>query len=256
MSNLISHQGSHGALQYTVYGGDIHFVEINLPPEEAVVAESGSMMYMEQGVQMQGMMGDGSRRNSGLLGSLIGLGKRKIMGESTFLARFTNKGSMPHNVAFAAAYHGTIIPVRLAECGGSVLCQKSSFLCATLGTEINIGFTKRITAGLFGGEGLILQRLDGDGVAFIHAGGTVKERKLEAGETLYVDTGSLVAFEKSVTFDVKAILGLRNLMFSGEDLFLTQVTGPGKVWMQSLPYGRSIVHLRETLAGMKSRGRR
>lgn len=251
MGTIVAGQGNHGKMQYTIYGGDIQFVETTLPPGDAMVSESGAMMYMDQGMQMQGMVGDGSQRNSGLLGSIIGLTKRKFMGENLFITRFMNKGTVPHKIAFSPAHQGVIIPIKLQECGGTVMCQKGAFLCATMGTEINIGFTKRLGAGFFGGEGFILQKLEGDGIAFVTAGGSIKEMSLMPNEKLYVDTGSLVAFQSSVTFDIKAILGIRNLMFSGEDLFLTEMTGPGKVWIQSLPYSRMVSYLHKSLQRVK-----
>ncbi len=225
-------------IEHIIHGHDIQFVEVILDPGETVIAENGLMMYMENGIQMDTRFSDGSEKNGGMFGTLFGMAKRKLIGESIFLAFFTNKGTSKKKVAFAAPHPGMIIPLDLRELGGSLLCQKGAFMCASRGTEINVGFTKRLTAGFFGGEGFILQRLNGDGQAFIHSGGTIMERTLGDGETLYVDTGSVVAFTPSVTFDIKIITGMKNIMFGHESLFLTTLVGPGKVWLQSLPFSR------------------
>src|SRR3954463_2729538 len=190
-------------IDYQIFGDDMQFVEIELDPQEAVVAEAGGMMYMEEGVEIETIFGDGSQQNSGLLGSLLGAGKRLLTGESLFMTVFHNRGQGKKRVAFGAPYPGKIIPIHLAEIGGELLAQKDSFLCAAKGVSLGIAFTKRFGAGLFGGEGFILERLQGDGFAFIHAGGTLYQRNLAPGETLRVDTGCIVAFQPSVDYDIQ-----------------------------------------------------
>ena len=225
-------------IDYKIYGDDMQFVEIELDPMEAAVAEAGGMMFMEDGIQMETIFGDGSNQNSGFLGSLLGAGKRLITGESLFMTVFQNRGSGKKKVAFGAPYPGKIIPVHLSEIGGELLAQKDSFLCAAKGVALGIAFTKRFGAGLFGGEGFILQRLQGDGLAFIHAGGTLYERTLAPGETLRVDTGCIVAFQPSVDYDIQMVGGIKSALFGGEGLFFATLRGPGKVWLQSLPLSR------------------
>ncbi|MCK4960839.1 MAG: TIGR00266 family protein, partial [Anaerolineales bacterium] len=203
-------------------------VEVELDPGEGVRAEAGTMTYMEDGIEMQTSTGGGIFK---------GL-KRAITGESFFITTFLNNGDGKSHVAFAAPYPGKIIPVNLTQFGGSILCQKDSFLCAAQGIEIEVALTKRIGAGIFGGEGFILQRLEGDGLVFVHAGGTIVEKDLVAGETLRVDTGCLVAFATNVEYDIQFIGGFQNALFGGEGLFLTRMTGPGKIYLQSLPFSR------------------
>lgn len=215
-------------IDYKIYGDDLQLVEIELDPGEGVRAEAGTMTYMEDDIEMQ--TGTGGGIFKGL--------KRAITGESFFITSFLNNGKSKSHVAFAAPYPGRIIPIELADFGGSILCQKDSFLCAAQGIEIEVAFTKRIGAGIFGGEGFILQRLEGDGMAFIHAGGTSIEKDLAAGETLRVDTGCLMAFSTSVDYDIQFIGGFTNALFGGEGLFLAKLTGPGKVYLQSLPFSR------------------
>jgi uncharacterized protein (TIGR00266 family) len=215
-------------IEYKIYGDDMQLVEIVLDPNEGVRAEAGTMTYMETDIEMQTSTGGGIFK---------GL-KRAITGESFFITTFLNNGSEKSHVAFAAPYPGKIIPISLNTYGGKFLCQKDAFLCAAQGVEIEIAFTKRLGAGIFGGEGFILQRLDGDGMAFIHAGGTIVERDLAVGETLRVDTGCLVAFDTNIDYDIQFIGGFKNALFGGEGIFLARLTGPGKVFLQSLPFSR------------------
>ena len=225
-------------IDYRIYGDDMQFVEIELDPMEAVVAEAGGMMFMEDAIQMETIFGDGSQQNSGLLGSLLGAGKRLLTGESLFMTVFQNRGMGKKKVAFGAPYPGKIIPLNLADLGGEILAQKDSFLCAAKGVSVGIAFTKRFGAGLFGGEGFILQRLQGDGLAFAHAGGTIFERELAPGELLRVDTGCIVAFQPSVQYDIQFVGGIKTALFGGEGLFFATLRGPGRVWLQSLPFSR------------------
>jgi len=215
-------------IDHTIYGDDMQLVEIELDQGEGVRAEAGTLTYMEAGIEMQTSTGGGIFK---------GL-KRAITGESFFITTFLNNASGKAKVAFAAPYPGKIIPISLNDFGGRIICQKDSFLCAAQGIEIEIAFTKRLGAGVFGGEGFILQRLEGDGMAFVHAGGTIVEKDLAAGETLRVDTGCLVAFNDSIDYDIKFIGGFTNALFGGEGLFLATLTGPGKVYLQSLPFSR------------------
>lgn len=215
-------------VDYTIFGDDMQLVEIALDPGEGVRAEAGTMAYMEMGIDMQ--TGTGGGILSGL--------KRAVTGESFFITTFHNSANNPSRVAFAAPYPGKIIPIELREFGGQILCQRDSFLCAAYGIEVEVAFTKRLGAGFFGGEGFILQKLQGDGRAFVHAGGTIIEKDMAAGETLKVDTGCLVAFAPSVDYDIQFVGGFTNALFGGEGLFLAKLTGPGKVYLQSLPFSR------------------
>jgi uncharacterized protein (TIGR00266 family) len=215
-------------IDYKIFGDDLQLVEVELDPGEAVRAEAGTMTYMESDIEMQTTTGGGIFQ---------GL-KRAITGESFFITSFLNNGSGKSHVSFAAPYPGKIVPIDMKDFGGTILCQKDSFLCAAQGIEIEIALTKRIGAGIFGGEGFILQRLEGDGLAFMHAGGTAIEKDLAPGEKLRVDTGCLVAFSTSVDYDIQFIGGFRNALFGGEGLFLARLTGPGKVYLQSLPFSR------------------
>jgi len=224
-------------IDYEIHGDDMQFVEITLDPDEVVVAEAGAMMYMTPGISMQTVFGDPSKEQ-GFMGKLFDAGKRMVTGESLFLTTFGAVGRKREQVAFAAPYPGKIIPVDLAHIGGELICQKDAFLCAAKGVQIGIAFQKRILAGLFGGEGFILQRLTGDGLAFVHAGGTIHEMELSAGQTLRLDTGCLVALQPSVQYDIKMTGGFKNTIFGGEGLFLATLTGPGTVWVQSLPFTR------------------
>jgi uncharacterized protein (TIGR00266 family) len=215
-------------IDYKIFGDDLQLVEIELDPGEGIRAEAGTMTYMENGIEMQ----------TGTSGGLFKGLKRMVTGESFFITTFLNTARSKSHVAFAAPYPGKIIPLNLSELGGRFICQKDSFLCAAQGTEIEIAFTKRLGAGLFGGEGFILQRLEGDGLVFVHAGGTIIEKDQTSGESLRVDTGCLVAFSPTIDYDIQFVGGFKNALFGGEGLFLATVTGPGKVWMQSLPFSR------------------
>ncbi len=226
-------------IEYHIFGDDLQLVEIELDPGEGVRAEAGTMTYMEDGIEMQTSTGGGLFKGF----------KRMITGESFFITTFLNRAQGKSRVAFAAPYPGKIVPLDLTALGGKFLCQKDSFLCAAQGIEIEVAFTKKLGAGLFGGEGFILQRLEGDGLAFVHAGGTIIEKDLAAGETLRVDTGCLVAFAPTVQYDIKFVGGFRNALFGGEGLFLASMTGPGKVYLQSLPFSRLADRI---LAGLKS----
>jgi uncharacterized protein (TIGR00266 family) len=230
--------GQMHLVDYRVFGDDMQFVEIELDPEEAAIAEAGGMMYMDDGIEMETIFGDGSQQTSGLLGALVGAGKRLLTGESLFMTVFINRGSDKRRVAFGAPYPGKIVPVPLTEVGGELIAQKDSFLCAAKGVSIGIAFQKRIGAGLFGGEGFIMQRLEGDGLAFVHAGGTLYERQLAPGESLRVDTGCIVAFQPSVQYDIQYVGKIKSALFGGEGLFFATLRGPGKVWLQSLPFSR------------------
>jgi uncharacterized protein (TIGR00266 family) len=222
-----------------IYGEDLQFVEIFLDPGESVVAEAGSMMYMTPGIEMETVFGDASsQQQGGIMGALLGAGKRLLTGESLFMTVFTNKGPGVHRVAFAAPYAGRILSLDLAKLGGELVCQKDSFLCAAKGVSIGIAFQKRIGVGLFGGEGFIMQRLQGDGLVFAHAGGMVHGIDLAPGETLRVDTGCLVALQPSVNYDIQFVGKIKTALFGGEGLFFATLTGPGHVWLQSLPLSR------------------
>ncbi len=225
-------------VDYQVFGDDLQFVEVELDPKETVIAEAGAMMYMEENIGFETKMGDGSKPNQGFLSSLGNVAKRAITGESIFMTHFTNNaGQGKKLVAFGAPYPGKIIAIDLDEANGELICQKDSFLCAALGTEISIAFNKKIGAGLFGGEGFILQRLRGDGMVFIHAGGTIIEKRLN-GEKLMVDTGCIVAFENTINYDIQRAGNLKSMVFGGEGLFLATLQGTGRVWLQSLPFSR------------------
>lgn len=225
-------------IDYKIHGDDMQFVEVELDPQEAVVAEAGGMMYMDDGIGMQTIFGDGSQQNTGFMGALLGAGKRLLTGESLFMTVFLNQGAGKKKVAFAAPYPGKIIPVHLANLGGELIVQKDSFVCAAKGVSVGIAFQKRLGAGLFGGEGFIMQRLQGDGWAFVHAGGTLLERTLGPGEMLRVDTGCIVGFQRGVDYDIQFVGGVKTALFGGEGLFFATLRGPGKVWLQSLPFSR------------------
>lgn len=225
-------------IDYQIFGEEMQAVEIELDPRETVVAESGSFMYMDEGINMATIMGDGSEREEGFFGKLMSAGKRLITGESLFISTFTNETSIKQRVAFAAPYAGKIIPMNLAQLNGKVVCQKDAFLCAAKGVQIGIEFQRKLGTGLFGGEGFIMQKLEGDGLAFVHAGGHIIEKELGIGEMLKVDTGCIVAFTDRIDYDIQFIKGLRNMVFGGEGLFFATLRGPGKVWLQSLPVSR------------------
>ena len=226
-------------IDYTLYGDDMQFVEIELDPGETVIAEAGAMMYMDYPIQMESIFGDGSaNQGSGFMGKLMGAGKRVITGESLFMTAFTNSGNGKRNVSFAAPFPGKIVPLDLSEHGEKIICQKDAFLCCAKGISIGIEFQKKVGVGFFGGEGFIMQKLEGDGKAFVHASGTIIERELMAGEKLKVDTGCLVALEQTVQYDIEMVKGIKSAFFGGEGLFFAVLTGPGKVWLQSLPFSR------------------
>lgn len=226
-------------IDFKIFGDDIQFVEIELDPNETVIAEAGAMVYMEQGISFEVKMGDGSTPNEGIMSKLFSAGSRLLTGESLFLTHFTNKGYGKSRVAFSAPYPGTIIPVDLMRVKNSLIVQKDGFLCAAMGTKLSITLNKRIGSGLLGGEGFILQKLEGDGKAFIHAGGTVIEKQLN-NETLRIDTGCVVAFEPTLDFDIEASGSLKSMVFGGEGLFLATMKGTGKVWLQSMPIRKLI----------------
>jgi uncharacterized protein (TIGR00266 family) len=230
-------------IDYRIYGEEIQIVEIELDPQETAIAESGSFMMMDQEIQMQTMFGDGSQANQGLLGKLMSAGKRILTGESLFMTAFTNVGQGKKKVNFAAPYPGKIIPMDLQRMGGKVICQKDAFLCAAKGVSIGIEWQRRLGTGIFGGEGFIMEKLEGDGMAFVHAGGMVIEKDLLPGQVLKIDTGCVVAYTAGVHFDVEFVKGIRNMVFGGEGLFFATLRGPGKVWIQSLPISRMAARL-------------
>ena len=224
-------------IDYRIIGSELQLVEIELDPGETVVAEAGAMTYMEEGIRFDTRMGDGSAAEEGIMGKLFSAGKRMFTGESLFTTHFTNEGSGKAHVGFSAPYPGNVVPLNMAELGERVVCQKDAFLCAALGTRIDITFNRKLGAGLFGGEGFILQKLEGDGMAFIQAGGTVIRKQLQ-GQTLRVDTGCLVGFSGEIEYDIARAGGLKSMIFGGEGLFLATLSGHGTVWLQSLPFSR------------------
>ena len=225
-------------IDYKIFGDDMQYVEVELDPNEATVAEAGGMMYMDDGIEMETIFGDGSPQQGGLLGSLVGAGKRLLTGESLFMTVFHNRTGQRRKVAFGAPYPGKIVAMHLAELGGELIAQKDSFLAAAKGVSIGIAFQRKLGAGLFGGEGFIMQRLHGDGWAFVHAGGTLYERTLQPNELLRVDTGCIVAFQPSVNYDIQYVGKIKSALFGGEGLFFATLRGPGRVWLQSLPLSR------------------
>ncbi|WP_439152959.1 TIGR00266 family protein [Winogradskyella sp.] len=225
-------------IDYRIFGEEMQYVEIELDPQEAVIAESGSFMMMDDGVKMDTIFGDGSKKDKGFLGKILGAGKRILTGESLFMTAFYNDLTGKRNVSFASPYPGKIIPIDLNEFRGKFICQKDAFLCAAKGVSVGIEFSKKLGRGLFGGEGFIMQKLEGDGMAFVHAGGTMAEKTLRAGETLRVDTGCLVGFTQGVDYDIEFVGGIKNSIFGGEGLFFARLQGPGKVYIQSLPFSR------------------
>jgi uncharacterized protein (TIGR00266 family) len=225
-------------VDFRIVGNEMQFVEVELDPGESAVAEAGSMMYMSPAIEMETVFGDGSQQRQGVMGALLGAGKRLITGESLFMTVFTNAGGSKQHVAFAAPYPGKILAMDLSQLGGELVCQKDSFLCAARGVSVGIAFQRKIGVGLFGGEGFIMQRLSGDGLCFVHAGGTVHPVELGAGQTLRVDTGCLVALQPSVGYDIEYVGKIKTALFGGEGLFFATLTGPGQVWLQSLPFSR------------------
>jgi uncharacterized protein (TIGR00266 family) len=234
-------------VDYDIVGSEMQFVDVELDPGEGAIAEAGSMMFMTAGIQMQTIFGDGSSQGGGFMDKLLGAGKRVLTGESLFMTEFTNRGAGKQHVAFAAPYPGKIIPADLHRMGGKLICQKDAFLCAAKGVSVGIAFQKKIGVGLFGGEGFIMQSLEGDGLAFLHAGGTIVERELGPGENLRVDTGCLVALQPSITYDVQFVGSVKSAIFGGEGFFYASVTGPGKVWLQSLPFSRLAGRIQQSL---------
>jgi uncharacterized protein (TIGR00266 family) len=225
-------------VDYEIKGSEMQFVEVELDPGEAAVGEAGSMMFMDAGIGMEAVFGDGSQQGSGLWGALVGAGKRLITGEKMFTTVYMNQSSQKRRIAFAAPFPGKIVPIELQRMGGTLIAQKESFLCAARGVSIGIHFQQRLSVGFFGGEGFVMQRLEGDGLAFIHAGGTVVRRELQAGETVLVDTGCVVAYTPGVDFEIQYVGKIKTALFGGEGLFLAKLTGPGQLWLQSLPFSR------------------
>lgn len=225
-------------IDYRIFGEEMQCVEVELDPQETVIAEAGAFMYMTDGVQMQTIFGDGSKQGGGFFDKLLGAGKRLLTGESLFMTAFTHTTSGKARVAFASPYPGKIITLDLLRLGGKVVCQKDSFLCAAKGVSVGIEFQRKLGTGLFGGEGFIMQKLEGDGLAFCHAGGHIIERELNSGETLRIDTGCIVAYTQDVDYDIQFVGGIRNTFFGGEGVFFATLRGPGKVWLQTLPISR------------------
>lgn len=247
VGNRIAHE-----IDFTIYGEEMQYVEVELDPGESAVAEAGAMMFKDATINLDTVFGDGGSQTGGFFDKLVGAGKRLITGESLFMTVFTHEGqSGKAHVGFAAPYPGTIIPLKLTEFGGEIICQKDSFLCAAKGVQIGVHFQKKILTGLFGGEGFIMQKLNGDGQVFLHAGGTIREVELAAGQTLHVDTGCLVGHTASVQFDLQQVGGVKSMFFGGEGLFFANLQGPGHVWLQSLPFSRMAGRM---LAAVPSRG--
>jgi uncharacterized protein (TIGR00266 family) len=231
---------SMDVVDYEIKGSEMQFVEVELDPGEAAIGEAGSLMFMDAGIGMDAVFGDGSQssQSGGFFGKLLGAGKRLITGESLFTTVYTNQSAGKQRVAFAAPYPGKILPMPLRQLGGTLICQKDAFLCAARGVSLGIYFQQKLSVGFFGGEGFIMQKLDGDGLAFVHAGGTVLKRELQPGQTLLVDTGCVVAFTPSVNFEIQYVGKIKTALFGGEGLFFAKLTGPGTVWLQSLPFSR------------------
>lgn len=229
---------SNHEIDYKITGEEMQCVEVELDPQETVIAEPGSFMMMDDGIRMQTLFGDGSGTDKGLVGKLFSAGKRLLTGENLFMTAYTNEVAGKKKITFAAPYPGKIIPIDLHQMGGKMICQKDSFLCAAKGVSVGIEFQKRLGTGLFGGEGFIMQKLEGDGMAFVHSGGHVIERELKERELLKIDTGCIVAFTSTIDYDIQFVGGIKNTLFGGEGLFYATLTGPGKVWIQSLPISR------------------
>ena len=225
-------------IDYHIYGEEMQYVEIELDPQEVVVAEAGSFMMMENGIKMETIFGDGSEQQSGVLGKLLNAGKRMLTGESLFMTAYMNQDGAKRKVSFASPYPGKIVPIDLTKYQGKFICQKDSFLCAAKGVSVGIEFSKKLGRGLFGGEGFIMQKIEGDGMAFVHSGGTLARKELQPGEVLKVDTGCIVGFTKDVDYDIEFIGGIKNSVFGGEGLFYATLRGPGIVYIQSLPFSR------------------
>ena len=242
-------------IDYKVFGDDMQYVEIELDPGEATVAEAGGMMYMDDGIEMETIFGDGSQQQGGFLGALVGAGKRLLTGESLFMTVFLNRSPQRRKLAFGAPYPGKIIPVHLPDIGGELIAQKDSFLAAAKGVSVGIAFQRKLGTGLFGGEGFIMQRLQGDGWAFVHAGGTIHERTLQHGELIRVDTGCIVAYQPSVQYDVQYVGKIKSAIFGGEGLFFATLRGPGRVWLQSLPLSRLANRIVAAVPGLTGGGK-
>ncbi|GGH75415.1 uncharacterized protein (TIGR00266 family) [Pullulanibacillus pueri] len=243
-------------IDYEIYGDDMQFVEIELDPGETTIAEAGSLMMMEDGIGMETIFGDGSGQK-GLMGKLFGAGKRLLTGESLFMTAFTNTGVGKKHVSFAAPYPGKIIPMDLSRLEGEIICQKDAFLCAAKGVSVGIEFQRKLGTGFFGGEGFIMEKLEGDGLAFIHAGGTMKHLTLSPGERLRVDTGCLVGMTRGVSYNIEMVRGVKTALFGGEGLFFATLEGPGDVWVQSLPFSRlasRVFSAAPQIPGGRSRG--
>ncbi len=225
-------------IDYEIRGAEMQFVEVELDPGEAAIGEAGSMMFMDAGIGMDTVFGDGSAQQGGFFGKLMGAGKRLVTGESLFTTVYSNNASTKQRVAFAAPYPGKILPMDLRQLGGTLICQKDAFLCAARGVSLGIAVQQKLSTGFFGGEGFIMQKLDGDGLAFVHAGGTVVKRELAAGQTLLVDTGCVVAYTPNVNFEIQYVGKIKTALFGGEGLFFAKLTGPGTIWLQSLPFSR------------------
>lgn len=242
-------------IDYRILGDDMQFVEVELDPGEAMVAEAGGMMYMEDGIEMETIFGDGSQQQKGVMGALMGAGKRLLTGESLFMTVFLNRANGKRKLAFGAPYPGKIVAVHLAEIGGELITQKDSFLAAAKGVSLGIAFQRRLGAGLFGGEGFIMQRLQGDGWTFVHAGGMLMERELQPGEVLRIDTGCIVAFQPSVAYDIQYVGRIKSAIFGGEGLFFATLRGPGRIWLQSLPLSRLANRIVSAVPGIARGGR-
>ncbi|QDT01714.1 hypothetical protein K227x_00810 [Rubripirellula lacrimiformis] len=237
-------------IDYEIFGHETQYVEITLDPGEQTIAEAGALMYMAAGIEMNTVLGDPSKQDTGFLGKAISAGKRVLTGESLFMTTFTNMGGNQAKVAFGSPYPGRMIPMHLDQLGGEIICQKDAFLCGARGIQVDIAFQKKIGAGLFGGEGFIMQRLRGDGIAIVHAGGTMMYRELKAGEQIRVDTGCIMALGPTINYDIQFVGGMKNAFFGGEGLFLATVTGPGPVWLQSLPFSRLAGRIASSLPGV------
>jgi uncharacterized protein (TIGR00266 family) len=225
-------------VDYEIKGAEMQFVEVELDPGEAAIGEAGSMMFKDASIDMDTVFGDASAQQGGLFGKLLGAGKRLVTGESLFTTVYTNRGNQKQRVAFAAPYPGKILPMELRQLGGMLICQKDAFLCAARGVSLGIAFQRKMSVGFFGGEGFIMQKLEGDGLAFVHAGGTVLKRDLQPGQTLHVDTGCVVAYTQTINFEIQYVGKVKTALFGGEGLFFAKITGPGTVWLQSLPFSR------------------
>ncbi|WP_372917573.1 TIGR00266 family protein [Salegentibacter sp.] len=225
-------------IDYQIYGEEMQFVELELDPQEAVIAEAGNFMMMDHEIRMNTIFGDGSKQNEGFLGRVLGAGKRLLTGESLFMTLFSNEGAGKKKVSFASPYPGKIIPIDLTRYDGKFICQKDAFLCAAKGVSIGIEFSRKLGRGFFGGEGFIMQKIEGDGLAFVHAGGTMARKELRAGEKLKVDTGCIIGFTQTINYDIEFVGGIKNTIFGGEGLFFATLSGPGTVYIQSLPFSR------------------